>query len=174
LISPECNKLLKRNTLASGNTFGAIHYSDDKVEAPHLPALPVLSKCTYCDTIFWLEDIEEIGRYSGIKPDNKEWEAAESVKILDIDDLIRALTLEDVVAEKDDELFIRKSTWWAYNDRVRNGEKLHESLEDEIKWRENINQLMNLFDSDVDYDKIFIAAIKEECQNQNTLVVQLR
>ena len=168
-----------------------------------MPSLPVLSKCTHCDTIFWLADIEQIGSYSFGDKNNEEWEAAESAIFLDIDDLFRALTLDDVVAEKDDELFIRKSIWWAYNDRVRNGEKLHESLEDEIKWRENINQLMNLFDSDVDYDKIFIAelyrnignfeeciriidsissadlgwvneAIKKECQNRNTQVFQLR
>ncbi len=203
LQCPECKKLIKRRTLASGNTFGAKHYSDDKVEAPHLPALPVLSKCTHCDTIFWLEDIEEIGSYSYGETKDEEWEAAEYAKFLDIDDLFRALTLDDVVAEKNDEMFIRKSIWWAYNDRVRKGEKLHGDAEDESKWRDNIHRLMALFDREVDYEKIFIAelnrnlgnfeecvriidsitstdlgwvkqAIKEECQNRNTLVVQLR
>ena len=74
-----------------------------------MTSLPVLSRCTHCETIFWLEDIDEIGRYSGIKPDNKEWEAAESAKFLNMDDLFRALTLDDVVSGKDDELFIRKN-----------------------------------------------------------------
>lgn len=86
---------------------------------------------------------------------------------------------------------------------MRNGENIHESPEDESKWRDNIHRLMNLFDSDVDCDKIFIAelnrnignfeecvriidsitstdlnwiieGIRKECQKRNTEVIQVR
>lgn len=203
LQCPECGNLLKRHTLASGNTFGARHYSDNKVEAPHLPALPVLSKCSRCDTIFWLEKLEEIGSYSYGETKNEEWEAAENAITLDIDEMFRALDHDGVVADKDDELFIRHGIWLAYNDRSRKGRKLHESAEDESKWRDNILRLLDLIGAETDNGRIYHAelnrnlgnfvecarildsirspelrrvrnAIREECQKQNTLVFEFQ
>lgn len=171
LQCPECESLLQRETLMSGNTFDAIHYSDYKTEAPHLPSLPIISKCNRCNTIFWLDKLKKIGSYSYGKTNQEDWEAAEIAGFLNIEDLFRALNTKGIVSEKEDELYIRQNIWWAYNDRVRNGNNLFESSEDELKWRNNINHMMALLDPNDENEKMFIAELHrnlgnfEDCQS---------
>jgi hypothetical protein len=43
----ECSGLIKEYTIMSGNTFGAIFWTDGKRDAPMLPDLPWLVKCPH-------------------------------------------------------------------------------------------------------------------------------
>jgi hypothetical protein len=55
---PNCDNLLRRDSLNSGNTFGSEYYSDGKRIAPMLPEFPNLTKCSKCNTIFWLSKLK--------------------------------------------------------------------------------------------------------------------
>jgi hypothetical protein len=47
-------------TPASGNTFGAVVWTDGKVELPMMPMPPQVVQCEGCNNAFWLEDAAEV------------------------------------------------------------------------------------------------------------------
>ncbi|HPN39825.1 MAG TPA: tetratricopeptide repeat protein [Melioribacteraceae bacterium] len=53
---PYCNKLYDYIELISGNTFGAVSYSDGFIMAPMLPNIIRITKCINCNSFFWLND----------------------------------------------------------------------------------------------------------------------
>jgi uncharacterized C2H2 Zn-finger protein len=197
---PKCGKLLKNRSLMSGNTFGANLFSDGKQVAPMLPEFPHLTKCSKCDTIFWLSDLKEIGECSPIgKTKHNAWKDAEYVQFLDIPDLLRALKQfeNDRCAGG-----IRRYIQVKFNDRVRYGkgqlfsnenekviyeenckvliEILGTSLNETVSKAElhrnlgNFEQCMNLLkDVSADFDWL-VEKFETECNNRNTLVFLLR
>ncbi|BCM93867.1 hypothetical protein IAD21_05762 [Abditibacteriota bacterium] len=49
---PHCNKEVAQPRIASGNTFGAVLWSDAKQEAPMLTHYPDLIRCPHCEGLF--------------------------------------------------------------------------------------------------------------------------
>jgi len=49
---PSCEAIQQRQTLMSGNTIGAIYYSDGEYYAPMLPEYPDYVKCPACGVLF--------------------------------------------------------------------------------------------------------------------------
>ena len=88
---PSCDNIIKNRSILSGNTFGATHYSDGRINAQMLPSIPNLTKCVKCNAILWLYDLKEIGeayRSESVKP---EWLEADKAEHLELYDLWRAL-----------------------------------------------------------------------------------
>ncbi len=56
----ECEGLMKENSLLSGNTFGAIFWTDGEMFAPMLPEQYRLIKCPRCGALLWSEELEVI------------------------------------------------------------------------------------------------------------------
>ena len=54
-----CHQLIIEETLMSGNTFGAIYWSDGKREAPMLPKTPWLITCPHCKALLWIDALEK-------------------------------------------------------------------------------------------------------------------
>lgn len=152
---PNCGNLLKIRSLMSGNTIGAKVFSDGKSIAPMLPEFPNLTKCKKCDKINWLSKLKEIGTYKFF-PENLEWLNADEVKFLEIDEYFDALK---IAINSEEELYIRQRIWWTYNDRIRQGQNIFNDEVDEIRWKENVNNLINLFDKSDINQKIMIAEI---------------
>jgi hypothetical protein len=48
----------------SGNTFGARVWCDGYMHAEMNPTRPVLSRCTKCEKLYWVEDAKELGTFS--------------------------------------------------------------------------------------------------------------
>ena len=69
-------------------------------------------------------------------------------EFLNIHNYFRALQL-NVAESKNEELFISKRIWWSFNDRVRKGGKLFKFVNYEIRWKENIDRLLEIFDIEV-------------------------
>ena len=155
---PNCGNLLTKESLMSGNTFGTKIFSDGKRIAPMLPEYPNLTKCKKCNTIFWLSKLNEIGTYEFGDQDNSNWQEADYAEFLEIDDYLKALEI-GVSENKKEELFIRQRIWWTYNDRIRNGKNIFNNEEDEIDWKENLKNLINLLDKSDINQKIMIAEI---------------
>lgn len=156
---PNCSNLLTKESLTSGNTIGAKIYSDGKRIAQDLPEFPNLTKCKKCETVFWLSKMKEIGRYEWEDDNVKtEWESADEAEFLEIEDYFNAIN-NGTAKNNIDELFIRKQIWWAYNDKLRQGEKIFSDINDELLWLENINKLITLLDHTDINQRIAIAEI---------------
>ena len=143
----------------SGNTFNSTLFSDGKRVSPMLPEFPDLTKCTKCDSILWLSKLKEIGTHKLGDNDNLHWKNADGAGFLTVDEYIIALN-NGMAKTVEDELFIRRKIWWAYNDRIRNGDNLFESVNDEIRWKENCTELIKLLDPSDLNQQIMIAEIK--------------
>jgi hypothetical protein len=155
---PNCGTLLTQRSLMSGNTFDQKIFSDGKRIARMLPEYPNLTKCKKCNTIFWLSKLKEIGTYEWGDDSNLEWRDADKAKFLEIDDYY--IALKTGIAESvEEELFIRQRIWWAYNDRIRNGQKIFIDENDELHWKENVNKLMTLLDRSDIKQRLMIAEI---------------
>jgi len=58
-----CATLVRELTTASGNTFGAIFYTDGYRDAPMLPTPMYLVRCPGCDGVNRLKDLERVDTY---------------------------------------------------------------------------------------------------------------
>ena len=121
---PQCNNLISRGSIASGNTFDMKLYSDAKRITPMLMEFPNITKCEKCNHIFKIDDLKEIGKYSWGDEVIDDWKNADEVNFLDIYDNFTALT-KNIAKTDEEELDIRLSIWWLFNDRVRNDEVLN-------------------------------------------------
>ena len=156
---PSCGNLIKKTSLMSGNTFNSTLYSDGKRISPMLPELPELTKCTKCASILWFSKLKELGKHKLGDEDNLQWKNADEAKFLTVNDYFVALN-NGLVKNSGDALFIRRKIWRAYNDRVRNGNNLFESVNDEIRWKENCAELIKLLDQSDLNQRIMIAELK--------------
>ena len=155
---PNCGNIIQRGSLMSGNTGSEKVYSDGKRIAPMLPEFPNLTKCKKCETFLWLSKLKEIGTYNYDDNANVEWQNADIAEFLGVEDYFSALS-KGVAENKGEALFIRHRIWWAYNDRIRNGEDLFKVETDELRWTENLKKLKAMLDpSDINH-KIMIAEI---------------
>ncbi|WP_439882173.1 hypothetical protein ACSX1A_03210 [Pontibacter sp. MBLB2868] len=136
---------MKKQQLYSGNTFGAVFYTDGKMEAPMLPEYPQITKCPACKELFWIDEAEEIGEYfpSPLLPGERE---IPTVRFLSITDYYRALK-KGLSRNNEDELFLRKHLWWKFNDRVRKGKSLLNSPREENIWKTNLVILEGILDN---------------------------
>lgn len=161
---PNCRNLLIKRSISSENTFGAKIFSDGKRIVRMFPEFPNLTKCKKCDTIFWLSKLEAIGTYKSANPDNPKWQKADLAEFLDIDEYNIAIKT-GVAENKKEELFIRQRIWWAYNDRYRNDCKIFIDEDDELNWRANVNELMNLLDQTDISHSIILAELNRNLGN---------
>jgi hypothetical protein len=155
---PQCGNLIQRKSLLSGNTFDSKIYSDGKRIAPMLPEFPNLTECKKCRYIFWLTKANKIGEYSWGDKLNPLWKNADHAEFLSIHNYFKALK-ENVAENQHEELFIRKRIWWSFNDRVRKGGKLFRFVNDEVRWKENIDRLLKLLDIEQVDQKIMVAEL---------------
>lgn len=155
---PNCGNLIQNRSLMSGNTIDAELYSDLRRIAPMLPEFPNMIECKKCRNIFWLNKTKEIGEYSWGDEPNPLWEKADSAEFLSIHNYFRALK-ENAVENQHEELYIRKRIWWSFNDRLRKGGKLFRFVNEEVRWKANIDRLLELLDIEQVDQKILVAEL---------------
>ncbi len=61
-----CLGFIKEEIIASGNTIGAIYWTDGKMDAPMLPESNQLIKCPHCHALLWKRHQEEIGSLASL------------------------------------------------------------------------------------------------------------
>lgn len=92
-----------------------------------------------------LSKLKEIGKVEFLNFKNSPWCEANKAEFLSIDDYFRALN-EGKAENQVEQLIIRHAIWWAYNDRIREGQKIFINKNDELRWKENVIKLIDLFD----------------------------
>ncbi len=132
---PECKKIFQTIEMLSGNTFGALFYSDGFLLAPMYKNQQLLLKCTNCYSFFWQNDnIVELNKYAN--------HFDEYYYNLSMNDYITYLNENNNITDQQ-ELYIRKEIRWLYNHDFRN--KNVELKLDSFQI-ENLKKLINLYE----------------------------
>jgi hypothetical protein len=123
-----CGRLIEEETLMSGNTCGAVFWTDGKFDAPMLPDLPELVKCPFCKTLLWIEDLKVVGdagtnRYDGfvpLKAPSLDLTTTKPYKTPSLKDYFGLLNGGGQSLER--KKYLRLRAWHAGNDRRRESE----------------------------------------------------
>ncbi len=120
IACPDCRHPALVFTLRSGNTRGAVTWSDGKMSAPMLPQAPPVTRCPQCARFYWVADAPVLGEVEpgAGQPLPSDWVAALPVRALQADELLLALEAglgRDPAREQQ----LRILSWWAANDARR-------------------------------------------------------
>lgn len=100
----------------SGNTFGAVSWTDGKREAPMLPETPWLVRCPHCRALLWIDELERLGKVWSWERGLK-FEDARDYKTPSAKDYFALL--KRGVADEKKLMYVRTCAWWSGNDARR-------------------------------------------------------
>lgn len=165
---PECGHEKSLLSLISGNTIGAVQWSDGYSYAPMLPRVSRIQKCPECGAYFFMRDIET--RHAD---EEMNFQYSFDTGRLTFPEIKEALLLlEDSGLNRNNELVLRMEFLFRYNDAFRNYstdrysrnpfEGDQERSETDVKLhKENIKRLISLIYSEDD-NKILVAELYRE------------
>jgi hypothetical protein len=78
IACPKCSAPALLPMIESGNTFGAMFWTDGFMEAPMLPTSPVATWCHACKALFWVADAPRLGE---LDVDGREASDAQGEKV---------------------------------------------------------------------------------------------
>lgn len=162
-LCPTCGNLLAQESILSSNNFGEKIYSDGKRISLMQDEEPLITICSKCNNIFWFNDLKKIGSYDVEEKIPSEWVACELARELTVYEYFQAL--KTIVRTKDEELFIRQSIWWGFNDRERNKEEFFTSPDDKVLWLSNAIKLIALLDTSIADQKLMVAELHRNMGN---------
>jgi hypothetical protein len=149
---PHCRTHVVQEETVSGNTIGAIYWTDGKREAKMLPDHPWLVKCPVCSRLFWVDEAVEvdsgfdaaIGKQQVLAPSGKE--------------MLEFLSGPALSADK--ELYLRMRAWRSANDAWRwNPNATPEFSKDQVQ---NLKALSDMLDEKEPNQRILKAEIARE------------
>ncbi len=168
IACPHCGFLARQHTLISGNTFNAILWSDGKREAPMLPEFPAVAKCRGCEHFYWVDEAQVKGEIERFGDESKrvpeEWESAELIEHLTIDEYIEALD-SGVGTDVKKQRYLRLHFWWAVNDIVRRDSTAQIPTKYVHKLHENLGKLSALLNEGEPSGKVIKAEIARETED---------
>jgi hypothetical protein len=113
-----CRGLFAEGTLASGNTFGAIFWTDGRRQAPMLPETPWLVGCPHCHHLLWIDEAEVVGEVDAFESQPPREEVLPYVSPTGSD--LQAAISSGLAGDDDRKLlYLRIHLWWSANDRTR-------------------------------------------------------
>lgn len=126
---PKCGKEKRLISLISGNTFGAVQWSDMYMDAPMLPRVSPVQKCHGCGRYFMLskanKSYADDGDYSAETGRLTFAEMKEALSELEKDSL-----------EKDEEFILRMEFLHRYNDAFRYyDEETDDGVPNKYSWK---------------------------------------
>ncbi|HEY0955178.1 MAG TPA: hypothetical protein VGE36_10500 [Roseateles sp.] len=105
------------HSINSGNTFGAVFWTDGYMVAPMLPRFPAITRCTADGPIFWVSSANRVG---SIPPWGAEastpqaWRNAQAVRDLKGEEFL--LAIAQGLGDTPDKLnYLRRQAWWEAN-----------------------------------------------------------
>lgn len=122
LACPYCDALARVFTLRSGNTLGALRWTDGKMSAPMMPQPPAVTRCDACGRFFRVSEARLLGevRLEGFRAADipAAWREAPHVRDLTAEEYLDALAA-GLARNREQEIDIRISSWQAANDATR-------------------------------------------------------
>ena len=169
---PSCSTVAYRKSIATGNTFGAVYWSDAKREAPMLPESPALVACPNCNVYLWITSLKPIGEFNRYPSFQQilqqrqekqeppvEWRNAPQFRAPDAKDLAQALDA-GLADTPERQRHLRVRLWWSLNDRHRGHDECGEHA-DGTAFRSNLDRLASLL-GDSPNDTVLRAEIARE------------
>ncbi len=147
-----CGKHIEQRTLMSGNTCGAVFWTDGKRDAPMLPDYPLFGKCPHCGAILWIKqqkEVGELGMWSAGNSDAEKFADAQPALFPTVQDY--AGFLKAGMNDKRKERYVRLRAWWAGNDQRREASREMPLDSFEI---ENLRAFITLLDEANDDDRL--------------------
>ena len=149
---PHCRTHVVQEETVSGNTIGAIYWTDGKREAKMLPDHPWLAKCPVCSRLFWVDEAVEvdsgfdaaIGKQQVLAPSGKE--------MLEF--------LSGSVLPRDKEMFLRVAAWRSANDAWRRNPNATPAFSKDQE--QNLKALSDMLDEKEPNQRILKAEIARE------------
>lgn len=153
-------------TLRSGNTRGAVTWTDGKMAAPMLPQAPPVTRCPGCSRFYWVADAPVLGEIQPVagQPIPQKWAAARSVSPLTAGELLQALDA-GLGTDPAREQRLRILAWWAANDARRPPAFEPDRVIERplpIEAEANLHRLFDLLDPDDPEDRLFKAEAARE------------
>ncbi len=102
-------------SLLSGNTCGAVLWSDGRMQAPGLPNAPQITRCSRCSVFFWVSKAQE---FTGKEPRWIFWKKPEVVRALASAEYLEALE-SGAASTREEEFYLRIHAWHGWNDSFR-------------------------------------------------------
>ena len=133
----ECGAIHSRGSLASGNTFSAMLFSDAKTIYPHLPEFPSITTCKRCANIFWLD---QHTKYTTNGEENAQIYASTFLTIPEYSNAFK----DKVCRSETEEHFLRQRMLWVFHDPFRFEEKDVSVLREHQEYVDNLNKLIAL------------------------------
>jgi len=167
IACPHCGALAHYRALVSGNTLGAVVWTDGRQYAQMMVEPPPVVTCHACATCYWLADAKEIGVVARDFPWKvqvpEEWRNAAEVKEPSADeylDAIEAGLAKGVGKEK----ALRLLAWWRANDSVREWRFPIKDIPAASPdgFRRNLLRLVDLLTDDNDNDRLMRAEVLRE------------
>lgn len=119
IACPHCQAPARLFQLLSGNTFGAITWTDGWMDAPMMPRPPRITRCEACRKIYWVASAALLAYAApGDAGKGQPWADAPDAPPLEVADCYEALR-EGLGASPEFELELRVFTWWRGNDAFR-------------------------------------------------------
>ncbi len=152
-----CGALAHYRTLDSGNTMGAVTWTDGRQSAPMLAEPPAVVRCHACAKGYWLADAE-IGvverDFRAKEPVPEAWKTAPEVNEPSAGDYLLAIEA-GLAKDEAQEKWLRTLAWWRANDSAREWRFAAESTPASPDgFRRNLLRLIDLLTDDTDDDRL--------------------
>ena len=152
---PHCRAHVVEEQTVSGNTIGAVLFTDGKRHAPMFPDHPQLAKCPVCGGLFWVQEAVEVDYGFEAAEGKKKIQAPSEKELLDY--------LVGQALPRKQEKYLRFRAWWAANDSWRWLPNSTPSFsKEQVKNLKALSALLDESDSD---QRIYKAEIARELGN---------
>ncbi len=162
---PHCGALMRQHSLTSGNTAGAVLWSDGKQEAPMLPEFPAVTRCHGCSKFFWVQDAPVRGEIPFLASELDKippaWTGAPVVAALTRDEYIEAFDAH-LARTPEQERYLLLHYWWAVNDPIRRGKQREIGKRYRRTLEDNLLKLCNLLGEKEPEERLIKAEIARE------------
>ncbi|MBN2892529.1 MAG: hypothetical protein JXL97_11730 [Bacteroidales bacterium] len=161
---PNCQNKIANGSLMSGNTFGAIHYSDGFMHAPMLPEFTAITKCKKCDTIFWLKNNSEITELKPFADTNSNFDDVQNAEFLNIEEYNLALE-QKIYSSTEEEMYLRQHLLWSINSTERGKNKIIPNFKYKKIKQKNTEKLLEILDLNIPEQRILVAELHRNSGN---------
>lgn len=157
---PGCGSKFVVHDVSSCNTFGATTYTDGSLEGPMYDERGPLLICPECEKLFWRDDVSIFKSMRGSEYyQNSRRRTLPSAKPILAHQFEEAM-LQHFWSNKEQEIYIRVKSWWAFNHAFRSITDQDYSLS--AHQENNVRELARLLDSGDQFQSIMKAEIYRE------------
>jgi hypothetical protein len=161
---PNCDEFISVDAWSSYNTFGALVWTDGKIDNLDITVPQDIKKCGNCRRCFWLRDSKIVGEYDWFRGDKNapnDWKNAYRTLDLELQDFLDVLE-HKLFKTRYHEKYLRIQLWWFLNDSIRPNGSSELKTSDRITFKHNLISLLKLLDIDKSDDAILMAEVTRE------------